>query len=76
MLTGSLFYDRRSRSRGQSRPLYEPVCRRRSGRKEKVPEPAKPMLPPPEVPPHPIDPVDMRRQNFQTPGMGLNFDIL
>ena len=48
-----------------SNPNY---CRRKSTRKEKVPEPTtgKVFV---DVPPHPCDPVELRRQHYQTPGM-------
>lgn len=45
------------------------ICfRRKSNRKEKIDEQTKP---PVEVCPHPSDPVEMRRQHYQTPGKYL-----
>ncbi|KAL5017103.1 hypothetical protein ScPMuIL_006692 [Solemya velum] len=40
--------------------------RRKSHRKEKSPEPTKMIV---DFPPHPSDPVEMRRQHYQTPAM-------
>lgn len=39
--------------------------RKKQRRKEKSPEPTKVIV---DLPSHPTDPVEMRRQHFQTPG--------
>lgn len=45
------------------------VCRRRTCKKDQLPmKPMKVLLMPGEVAPHPHDPVEQRRLNFQTPG--------
>lgn len=50
------------------------ICfRRKSNRKEKIDEQTKP---PVEVCPHPSDPVEMRRQHYQTPGKYLLVSLI
>jgi hypothetical protein len=47
--------------------IFEIFFRRKSHRKHKAPEPlpGKVFV---DVPPHPSDPVELRRQHYQTPG--------
>lgn len=48
--------------------LFFVFMRRKSNRKEKAPEPASKLIVD-NIPPHPTDPVEMRRQHYQTPAM-------
>ena len=43
-------------------------CRKKPTRKEKAPEPTSKLIVD-NIPPHPTDPVEMRRQHYQTPAM-------
>ncbi|XP_053394772.1 tyrosine-protein phosphatase Lar-like isoform X3 [Mercenaria mercenaria] len=48
--------------------VFALVMRRKTTRKEKAPEPTSKMIVD-NIPPHPTDPVELRRQHYQTPAM-------
>ncbi|XP_060552123.1 tyrosine-protein phosphatase Lar-like isoform X5 [Ruditapes philippinarum] len=48
--------------------VFALIMRRKTTRKEKAPEPASKLIVD-NIPPHPTDPVELRRQHYQTPAM-------